>query len=214
MISGSQEPPVGLVLPQASLAEANRVVYKPLPGIHGNNIDSFAFTLSDCVDSGEATTALLSVAAPAADSIIPFHTTVVNVNPDSNETATLDFTAGWNYGSSSSQWPFSEHDKLNWTIAAMDTSISVAVFDQETGLVIRQAEVGSSGALEIGVLSLDLIIQISGGTDAIDSQISIWLTSPRSSLTVRYMLSVEVIFSIDDCRPGTYYSAAENACLE
>ena len=63
MISGSQETPTGLVLPQASKSHPNRVLYEPLPGIHGSAIDSFTYVLSAMEPATGTSTLIVAVAA-------------------------------------------------------------------------------------------------------------------------------------------------------
>ena len=196
MISGSQEAPAGLVMPQAALETPNRVIYTPLPGIHGDGIDSFTFTLSDCVDKGAKTTAALSVAEPAAGSTsdTAFDTTSVHVDPSANATVTVDFTNGFDYDSVDTRWPFGTTDNLIWTVNAIDSTVNGAT--DGVPLVV-----GASGALN-GTTSIDVTVF---GDAELGGKISIWMTTAASPVTVRYILEVIIDVGATACPDGTAY---------
>ena len=198
MISGSQETPTGLVLPQAALAEPNRVLYTPNPGIHGEEIDSFTFTLSDCVTSGEPTAVTLSVATPTEGSTadVAFHTTTVDVGPKTNATVSVDFTDGWGYSSVNTQWPFGTDD-LIWTINAVDSTVSGVAADG------KKLVAGTSGTLGGGAMSMDITVV---GDAQLDGKISIWVTTANSAVVVRYVVESNVLTTsqVEPCPAGTY----------
>ena len=191
MISGSQETPTGLVLPQASKSHPNRVLYKPLPGIHGSAIDSFMYVLSDCVTSGDAATATMSVEVPVAGSTadIAFQTTEVSMQPGRNITTTVDFAEGWDRTSIHTQWPFSD-DQLIWSVNAIDPTVRAIIGSQTHGAGLTELTAGFNGTLAPGNTSISIVVV--GDTTASSSRISLWVTTASSTITVRYIVEATV----------------------
>ena len=65
-VSGSLQFPPGMILPDSSAAtsEINKVIYEPLDGVYGT--DSFAYSVTDCLEYGAPTTISVELPTPRA----------------------------------------------------------------------------------------------------------------------------------------------------
>ena len=127
MISGSQETPTGLVLPQASLSDPNRVKYVPLTGIHGDDhAQRFVDTFEKCYTED------------ALD--LPWYALAGNHDHHGNVSAQIAYTHD------QSRWTFPDYwYTFNRTAAGVTTQVimidtvtlcGMAYMDEATGEVV------------------------------------------------------------------------------